>query len=77
MRALKSGWRNVISPSAYVFHERTASFGAEKDTLIKHAVDTVTKRHPDYADRVKSAFNSPAMLELREAARAALAPKSD
>jgi GT2 family glycosyltransferase/glycosyltransferase involved in cell wall biosynthesis len=77
MRALKSGWRNVISPSAYVFHERTASFGAEKETLIKHAVDTVTKRHPDYADRVKDAFNSPAMLELREAARAALAPKSD
>lgn len=70
MRALKSGWRNVISPHAYVFHERTASFGAEKESLIRNAVDTVTKRHPDYADRVKAAFNSPAMLRLREAARA-------
>lgn len=70
MRALKAGWRSVISPHAYVFHERTASFGAEKETLIKNAVDTVTKRHPDYAARVKAAFNSPAMLQLREAARA-------
>ena len=69
MRALHSGWRNVISPHAYVFHERTASFGAEKEKLIKHAIDTVTKRHPDYSARVKAAFNSPAMLELREAAR--------
>jgi GT2 family glycosyltransferase len=71
MRALKSGWRNLISPHAYVFHERTASFGAEKETLIRNAVDTVTRRHPDYADRVKAAFNSPAMMQLREAARAA------
>lgn len=76
MRALKSGWRNVISPHAYVFHERTASFGAEKETLIKQAVDTVTKRHPDYAERVKVAFNSPPMLQLRDAARASTIVKA-
>jgi GT2 family glycosyltransferase/glycosyltransferase involved in cell wall biosynthesis len=69
MRALKSGWRNLVCPNAYVFHVRTASFGAEKEKLIKHAVDTVTKRHPDYGARVKAAFNSTAMARLREAAR--------
>jgi glycosyltransferase involved in cell wall biosynthesis/GT2 family glycosyltransferase len=68
MRALKSGWRNLISPHAYVFHVRTASFGAEKEILVKEAVDKVTKRHPDYATRVKSAFSSAEMEALRTAA---------
>jgi hypothetical protein len=59
----------VISPYAYVFHTRSASFGAEKETLIKGAVETVMRRHPDYVPLVKAAFVSPEMLALRAAAR--------
>jgi GT2 family glycosyltransferase len=68
MRALHAGWRSVISPYAYVFHKRSASFGEEKALLIKGAVDKVTKRYPDYAPKVKSAFASAEMAVLREAA---------
>lgn len=69
MRALKSGWRNLISPHAYVFHVRTASFGAEKEGLLKEAIRKVTSLHPDYASRVKSAFSSTQMQDLRAAAQ--------
>jgi len=68
MRALKAGFRHVISPYAFVFHKRSASFGAEKERLIKGAVDAVMRRHPDYARLVSEAFSAPAMLALREAA---------
>ncbi|MFN3959409.1 MAG: hypothetical protein ACK4NP_05805, partial [Parvularculaceae bacterium] len=66
--ALKAGFRHVISPYAFVFHKRSASFGAEKERLIKGAVDTVIRRHPDYARLVSEAFGAPEMLALREAA---------
>lgn len=65
MRAMKAGWKNFISPHAYVFHQRTASFGAEKDSLIKTAMEIVNTRHPDYARRVKTAFSSGRMKALR------------
>ncbi|HUD91008.1 glycosyltransferase [Sphingobium sp.] len=65
MRALKAGWKNFISPHAYVFHQRTASFGAEKEGLIKTAMEIVNQRHPDYARRVQAAFGGGRMKALR------------
>ncbi len=67
MRGLRAGWGHVISPYAYVFHVRSASFGDEKALLINGAVDTVTKRYPEYAARVKDAFASDDMAALRRA----------
>ncbi|WP_158259902.1 glycoside hydrolase family 99-like domain-containing protein [Phyllobacterium phragmitis] len=67
MRANAMGWKNLISPWAYVYHVRTASFGSEKETLVKAGVNVVTKRYPHYAASVKEAFNSDAILTLREA----------
>tara|TARA_R110000868_G_scaffold208557_2_gene458090 strand:- start:26645 stop:32311 length:5667 start_codon:yes stop_codon:yes gene_type:complete len=72
MRAIRAGLRNVISPYAYVFHVRSASFGEEKETLIKGAVDTVTARYPDYARLVKEAFGSDKMQALRAASHGAV-----
>ncbi len=68
MRAVRCGWTHVIAPGAFVFHVRTASFGAEKDLLIKAAVDKVTSRYPEYAQMVRAAFGSDAMKALRLAA---------
>lgn len=65
MRATRAGWRNVITPWAFVFHKRNASFKSEKDSLIQPGINVVTQRYPDYAQRVKDAFSSPAMLDLR------------
>lgn len=67
MRALRAGWRNVVSPWSFVFHERSASFGSEKASLVKAGVSVVTRRYPDYAKRVRAAFNGADMAALREA----------
>ena len=48
------------------------SFGEEKETLIKGAVDTVTARYPDYARLVKEAFGSDKMQALRAASHGAV-----
>lgn len=71
MRALKAGWKNLISPHAYIFHQRTASFGAEKQGLINTAMDVINQRYPDYGRKVKAAFNSHEMKKLRELAQKA------
>jgi glycosyltransferase involved in cell wall biosynthesis/GT2 family glycosyltransferase len=69
MRAMESGWTNMITPWSYVFHIRNASFGKEKDALITSGVAEVIRRYPDYAGRVGAAFGSESMHRLREAAR--------
>ncbi len=71
MRALKAGWKNVITPWSYVYHVRTASFKGEKEQLVKDGVRIVTQRYPEYASLVKQAFSSAAMKELRSAAKSA------
>ena len=65
MRAIASGWKNVISPNTFVFHIRTASFGNEKEKLVNEAMKKVTNRYPNYMMDVKTAFNSPEMNALR------------
>lgn len=67
MRAMKAGWVNLISPWSFVYHIRTASFKGEKAALVKAGVDVVTKRYPDYAQLVKTAFASADMAALRNA----------
>jgi glycosyltransferase involved in cell wall biosynthesis/GT2 family glycosyltransferase len=71
MRAVNAGWRNVIAPAAFVFHHREASFGTEKDRLLVKGMRVIRKRYPDYAKRVKDAFSSPVMENLRKAAQRA------
>jgi lipopolysaccharide biosynthesis protein/GT2 family glycosyltransferase/glycosyltransferase involved in cell wall biosynthesis len=71
MRALRAGRRNLLTPWAFVHHVRSASFGAEKQTLIKAGVEAVERLYPDYVSLVKEAFSSPAMRALREATTAA------
>ena len=73
MRAINTGWRNVIAPAAFVFHHREASFGTEKERLLAAGMKTIKKRYPDYIQRVKDAFSSSAMENLRRAAERAAA----
>ncbi|MGX9718964.1 glycoside hydrolase family 99-like domain-containing protein [Stenotrophomonas acidaminiphila] len=67
MRALSAGWRNLITPRSFVFHVRSASFGEEKAKLVQMGVNSVTRRYPDYAQRTKEAFSSPAIRTLQQA----------
>jgi GT2 family glycosyltransferase/glycosyltransferase involved in cell wall biosynthesis len=71
MRALKAGWKNLITPWSYVYHVRTASFKEDKEELVRMGTGVVTRRYPEYAALVKDAFNSNAMRALRKATQAA------
>jgi glycosyltransferase involved in cell wall biosynthesis/GT2 family glycosyltransferase len=77
MRAGKVGWRNLITPSAFVFHARSASFGDEKAKLVRDGVEVVTGRYPDYARLTKEAFASPAIRALQQAVASAVAAIGD
>lgn len=57
MRALRSGWSNVIDDRTYVFHDRSKSFGEAKTELMKAGLAVVNERYPEYklAIRVFSA----------------------
>jgi GT2 family glycosyltransferase len=67
MRAIKAGWRNIITPWSFVYHVRTASFKGEKEKLVQAGVDVVTRRYPEYSKMVRAAFSSDAMNDLRNA----------
>ncbi|MCG6203886.1 glycoside hydrolase family 99-like domain-containing protein [Rhodopseudomonas sp. HC1] len=70
MRSFKAGWTHVISPWSFVYHVRTASFGeVEKKRLIQPGLDVVTRRYPDYASLVKTAFAGIEMESLRTASK--------
>jgi GT2 family glycosyltransferase/glycosyltransferase involved in cell wall biosynthesis len=72
-RALKAGWRNLLTPHAFVFHVRSASFGAQRESLARQGLDVVLSRYPDYPRDVGIALSSPAMRRLRQAVQAAVA----
>ncbi len=67
MRAISAGWKNVIDTKAFVFHIRTASFGSEKEQLIKDGAIKLLEKHPSYMKEVKIAFSSSQMKALRNA----------
>ncbi len=72
MRAVNAGWRNVIAPAAFVFHQRNASFQGEKDSLAASGREIINKRYPNYSRLVKEAFSCSTMEDLRRATERAV-----
>ncbi|MEO0417717.1 MAG: glycosyltransferase [Pseudomonadota bacterium] len=48
MRALRAGWVNLIDDTTYVFHDRSKSFGDEKNENIAKGRAVVDERYPEY-----------------------------
>jgi len=65
LRAVKAGWKNFITPHAYVFHQRSASFGNEKHNLMVNAMNVLRQRYPHYERSIKAAWGSDPMKALR------------
>ncbi|MDR6984040.1 GT2 family glycosyltransferase/glycosyltransferase involved in cell wall biosynthesis [Rheinheimera pacifica] len=63
MRARAAGWRNVIDDRTYVFHDRSKSFGGQKDELIKAGRAVVDSRYPDYK-KATSVFSESPLINL-------------
>lgn len=47
-RALAAGWRNVLCPNVYVYHEGGVSFSSEKSALVERAMQTLDRLYPNY-----------------------------
>lgn len=61
MRAKQAGWTHVVDDATLIYHVRSASFGAEKQTLLADGRSVVDARHPDYQAAVR-AFTTGAAL---------------
>lgn len=48
MRALRRGWRNIVSDKAFVLHKRSQSFQGEKDALIAAGRRQLDQDYPEY-----------------------------
>ena len=64
-RARKAGFVNLIDDATFVYHKRSASFGAEKQELIAGARDMLAKRHPRYKPDVTSFLADDPLRDLR------------
>jgi GT2 family glycosyltransferase/glycosyltransferase involved in cell wall biosynthesis len=53
MRARKAGWRNIIDDRTYIFHDRSKSFGDEKNDLIKNGREVIDIKYPDYKKAIQ------------------------
>lgn len=73
MRARAHGWRHVIDDRTYVFHDRSKSFGGEKDSLIQAGRSVVDGRYPDYKKAISIFSNSPLIALARFSAKQAVA----
>lgn len=75
MRALANGFKSVISPLSYVFHERSKSFGASKEANIQAGAAALDKMYPSYKAKVRKAFAADGIVKLRKLASKPFADK--
>jgi GT2 family glycosyltransferase/glycosyltransferase involved in cell wall biosynthesis len=73
MRARAAGWVNVIDDTTIVFHHRSASFGPEKDELLRAGRAQLDARHPEYTALVRSFVRSDDLAQVRANVRDAYA----
>jgi GT2 family glycosyltransferase/glycosyltransferase involved in cell wall biosynthesis len=65
MRALSKGWHNIVDPSTYIYHVRSASFKDSKAALIKSGVAEVKRKFPEYEGAIKNIAQNPYFKEAR------------
>jgi O-antigen biosynthesis protein len=73
MRARDAGWINVVDDATIVFHRRSASFGSEKDELMRVGRGRLDARHPDYTRLIREFVKSEALTHVQENVGAAYA----
>jgi GT2 family glycosyltransferase len=69
MRVRREGWTNVIDDTTYVLHKRSASFGSEKEELMRAGRIRLDELHPTYTADVRSFVNSADVAMVRDRVR--------
>ncbi len=65
MRARRLGWKSVVCDKAFVFHEESQSFGAEKQELIRLGLRQLNQDFPEY-QILTSRFWDPEFTHVRQ-----------
>ena len=73
MRARDAGWVNVVDDATIVFHRRSASFGDEKDELMRVGRERLDARHPDYTRLIRAFVRSEPLTRVQDNVREAYA----
>lgn len=66
MRAISKGWKNIVADSVYIYHVRSASFGAAKAELLKKGRAVVDQRYPNYTSAVREFLKQNDLNKARE-----------
>ena len=77
MRATQAGWIHVIDDATLVYHARSASFGSERDALVKKGRAIVDARYPDYKSRVQAFLADRRIEEARQRVGSAANSRSE
>ena len=77
MRAGRAGWVHLVDDRTYVFHDRSKSFGAQKEALIAAGRAVIDARYPEYKQAIGVFRHGTALALARLRARQALADCAD
>ena len=72
-RAAEAGLVNLIDDASFVRHDRAASFGDERQALLRQAKARLAERHPGYRPAVERFVRDDPLARLRGALGATLA----
>lgn len=75
MRVINAGWKNVLDPTTYIYHNQGSSFGKKRDERIRRNREILDLKHPDYKERIDEFLEDKEFLEIREDIGDALADK--
>ena len=58
LRASAAGLINLIDDATYIFHKRSASFGATKSEIVKTSTATLDRLHPTYKRQISEWYRN-------------------
>ena len=65
-RAIKAGWKNLITADTFVYHIGHSSFGGAKDKQLSKAMKILAKRYPHYHQDIQTFIRNDPLKAARE-----------
>lgn len=65
VRATRAGWTHLIDDATIIFHVRSASFGSQRETLVRAGRAIIDERYPEYTAAVRAFLADPRVDQAR------------
>lgn len=65
VRTTRAGWMHVIDDATVIFHVRSASFGSEREALVRAGRAIIDERYPEYTAAVRAFLVDPRVGRAR------------